>query len=532
MQNKFKVNRPLLNVHRFEVRQFVRFWKLPIYSDQSNQKTNYLRNKIRKQLMPTLRIFFNPQIDSVLLNFVEIRKNEHLYFQNVLKFLLKPQECYPLFSFSLLGAFTRRSKKAFYVPSFASREAGGRISSGTPLASQARVKVRSVAATSHFTKSKARNVECLLITMRLTSNKSTFGLDLLEAKRQQSMAKRKVGHSTELLIENNLTSRPLLTSCLALAKREVAALPTVKHSRVRHFYLLAKHLLCKKHFLRPATILNDSYKFNKLILRKYGVKLENNLMGSFFTRYKVNQKMLFSMQSPLTQTNLRFVRRKNLRFVRRRNFYAKHAERKAVILDPMLKGKVLVHYLLGLTSREAKRQLPCEAAFGARSYLRSDGHFLLIPSYGKDGRFYAENTNKLYKPKKNHAKLRIQYKNYLNYFSRNQIVYWLIINNNLIKRLNCYPNIFQKQVLKTILKTFNKVENVATTYSRFGGTTLPLNLAHTRIKLEDTICARGSKQINEKNLTPLLILKFTRKLFVLREKRFLLFILRNLINKY
>ena len=99
MQNNFKVNRPLLNVHRIEIRQFVRFWKLPIYSDQSNQKTNYLRNKIRKQLMPTLRIFFNPQIDTVLLNFIEIQKNEQLYFQNVLKLLLTPQKCHPLFAF-------------------------------------------------------------------------------------------------------------------------------------------------------------------------------------------------------------------------------------------------------------------------------------------------------------------------------------------------------------------------------------------------------------------------------------------------
>ena len=101
MQSNFKVNRPLLNVHRFEIRQFVRFWKLPIYSDPSNQKTNYLRNKVRKQLIPTLRIFFNPQLDTVLLNFVEVQKNEQLYFQSVLKSLLKPQECHPSFVFKI-----------------------------------------------------------------------------------------------------------------------------------------------------------------------------------------------------------------------------------------------------------------------------------------------------------------------------------------------------------------------------------------------------------------------------------------------
>ena len=84
-------------MHRFEIREFIRFWKLPIYSDQSNKKTNFSRNKVRKQLMPTLRVFFNPQIDTVLLNFAETRKCEQLYFQNILNFLLKPQESYPAF---------------------------------------------------------------------------------------------------------------------------------------------------------------------------------------------------------------------------------------------------------------------------------------------------------------------------------------------------------------------------------------------------------------------------------------------------
>ncbi len=97
MYKSSKVSRPLLKMHRFEIRQFIRFWKLPIYSDQSNKKTNFSRNKVRKQLMPTLRVFFNPQIDTVLLNFAEIRKGEQLYFQNVLNFLLNPQESYPIF---------------------------------------------------------------------------------------------------------------------------------------------------------------------------------------------------------------------------------------------------------------------------------------------------------------------------------------------------------------------------------------------------------------------------------------------------
>ncbi len=76
--------RPVLNLHRFDCQKLFNFWSLPIYPDTSNLKTYYSRNRIRKQLLPTLRIFFNPQIDNTLLQFADIISTEQLYLNTLI----------------------------------------------------------------------------------------------------------------------------------------------------------------------------------------------------------------------------------------------------------------------------------------------------------------------------------------------------------------------------------------------------------------------------------------------------------------
>lgn len=75
--------RPVLNLHRFDLQKLLNFWKLPIYPDKSNKKNYYYRNRIRKQLLPTLKFFFNPQIDIILLQFSEILTAEQTYLEIV-----------------------------------------------------------------------------------------------------------------------------------------------------------------------------------------------------------------------------------------------------------------------------------------------------------------------------------------------------------------------------------------------------------------------------------------------------------------
>ena len=75
----FFLIRPVLYLTRFDVKKIILFLNLPLYPDKSNTKKHYYRNRIRKQLLPTLRFFFNPQIDTTLVQFTEIITSEQLY---------------------------------------------------------------------------------------------------------------------------------------------------------------------------------------------------------------------------------------------------------------------------------------------------------------------------------------------------------------------------------------------------------------------------------------------------------------------
>jgi tRNA(Ile)-lysidine synthetase-like protein len=77
------VVRPLLFINRFDLKKLCAFWQLPIYPDQTNEKLVYFRNRIRKQLLPLLRFFFNPQIDKLFLQFAEIANTEQLYLEGL-----------------------------------------------------------------------------------------------------------------------------------------------------------------------------------------------------------------------------------------------------------------------------------------------------------------------------------------------------------------------------------------------------------------------------------------------------------------
>ena len=80
---KYFIIRPLLFITRFDLKKVCTLWELPIYPDQTNEKLIYLRNRIRKQLLPLLRFFFNPQIDKLFLQFTEIANTEQLYLDTL-----------------------------------------------------------------------------------------------------------------------------------------------------------------------------------------------------------------------------------------------------------------------------------------------------------------------------------------------------------------------------------------------------------------------------------------------------------------
>ena len=82
------VVRPLLGLNRSQITNLNLAWGLPLYPDQSNQNTRLSRNRIRKQVLPTLRVFFNPQIDQAFYRFVEVTSAEEQYLSLLSKRLL------------------------------------------------------------------------------------------------------------------------------------------------------------------------------------------------------------------------------------------------------------------------------------------------------------------------------------------------------------------------------------------------------------------------------------------------------------
>lgn len=55
--SNFLIARPLFALTRFDVKKLCNLWELPLYPDYSNQSLNFCRNRIRNQILPSLRIF-------------------------------------------------------------------------------------------------------------------------------------------------------------------------------------------------------------------------------------------------------------------------------------------------------------------------------------------------------------------------------------------------------------------------------------------------------------------------------------------
>lgn len=89
LSSGINIVRPLLNTTRFELNNFVKEIHLPLWPDTSNQTLSLKRNRIRKQLLPYLRKYFNPKVDKVIAQFAEIIHDESFYMENVTQIIEK-----------------------------------------------------------------------------------------------------------------------------------------------------------------------------------------------------------------------------------------------------------------------------------------------------------------------------------------------------------------------------------------------------------------------------------------------------------
>ena len=85
--------RPLLLFHRTDVTFFSKKYSFPIVFDPSNHNLRWFRNRIRHQLFPIVRFFFNPSTEYNLTTFLEISSEEQKYsdyvIQQILQYWLK-----------------------------------------------------------------------------------------------------------------------------------------------------------------------------------------------------------------------------------------------------------------------------------------------------------------------------------------------------------------------------------------------------------------------------------------------------------
>ncbi|MFH1612833.1 MAG: tRNA lysidine(34) synthetase TilS, partial [bacterium] len=77
--------RPLLNISRKEILEFLNDNKIKFRIDSTNSKNIYFRNKIRNNFLPYLKKNYNPNIDNVLLNTSSIIKEENKYLYKIVK---------------------------------------------------------------------------------------------------------------------------------------------------------------------------------------------------------------------------------------------------------------------------------------------------------------------------------------------------------------------------------------------------------------------------------------------------------------
>ena len=79
-----KIIRPLIRVRRHKIMDFLKQNRLPYVSDASNKDLTFLRNRIRHQLIPDLKLSYNPKIIDALNRFGLILSAEKEWTEDVI----------------------------------------------------------------------------------------------------------------------------------------------------------------------------------------------------------------------------------------------------------------------------------------------------------------------------------------------------------------------------------------------------------------------------------------------------------------
>ena len=91
-KRRHQLVRPLLGLNRYDALKLCKNLHLPVYPDVTNEKLQFLRNRLRKQLLPLLRYLFNPRFDENLFYCSELFLQEQLQTETILSKLARPKE--------------------------------------------------------------------------------------------------------------------------------------------------------------------------------------------------------------------------------------------------------------------------------------------------------------------------------------------------------------------------------------------------------------------------------------------------------
>jgi len=81
--------RPLIETTREEIEAFIKERRIPFVIDSSNQQDQYLRNRVRHELFPLLREYYNPQLVKRLVQTASILRTEDECLETIAQDLLK-----------------------------------------------------------------------------------------------------------------------------------------------------------------------------------------------------------------------------------------------------------------------------------------------------------------------------------------------------------------------------------------------------------------------------------------------------------
>ena len=263
-KKKCFIIRPLLFITRFDLKKVCALWELPIYPDQTNERLIYFRNRIRKQLLPLLRFFFNPQIDKLFLQFTEIVNTEQLYLDTL--------------SISLLEEFQINKRNTF--------ELNLSTFNFIPLAIQRRL-LKQFIDQYLVKKIKFFHIQILLkLLTKKKTNKSQFydklrfnttlinqpDLRIQSFKSQLKANCNKKPRSQEVISEFILERKTFFL-------KDISRTPNQSKFFLKYYYEKTIQNKSNIYFVKPLRLLNfsTSFQYNLELSTTYGIKSKNFL---------------------------------------------------------------------------------------------------------------------------------------------------------------------------------------------------------------------------------------------------------------